>query len=186
MPGGGHGPLYLFFPKSLTPCTAWDGGLFPTISVRVGRMFHISQWVKLPAGASGSSTMSTRLFASSVPVDRQRRTHVLAFTSEAFWDVSPVAEIRAAKFHSVLRWNFRSARVGDQSQCKHQDWKQSFHRTSYPTIARIFLGGHHTNIYLLKASSSILVARHYFANPQHFSHLRNSPKKLMLSAPGRG
>ena len=23
----------------------------------------------------------------------------------------------------------------------------------------------------------------YFANPQHFSHLRNSPKKLMLSAP---
>ena len=27
-------------------------------------MFHISQWVKLPAGASGSSTMSTRLFAS--------------------------------------------------------------------------------------------------------------------------
>jgi hypothetical protein len=27
-------------------------------------MFHISQWVKLPAGASGSSTMSTRLLAS--------------------------------------------------------------------------------------------------------------------------
>jgi hypothetical protein len=23
----------------------------------------------------------------------------------------------------------------------------------------------------------------YFANPQHFSHLRNFPKKLMLSAP---
>ena len=23
----------------------------------------------------------------------------------------------------------------------------------------------------------------YFANPQHVSHLRNSPKKLMLSAP---
>ena len=71
-------------------------------------------------------------------VDCQRRTHVLAFTSEAFWDVSPVAEIRAAKFHSVLRWNFRSARAGDQSQCKQQDWKPSFHRTSYPTIARFF------------------------------------------------
>jgi hypothetical protein len=42
---------------------------------------------------------------------------------------------------------------------------------------------HQTNIYLLKASSSILVARHmpYFANPQlPFAKL---PKKLMLSAP---
>ena len=37
---------------------------FPRSRFRVGRMFHISQWVKLPAGASGSSTMSTRLFAS--------------------------------------------------------------------------------------------------------------------------
>src|SRR6476660_5348142 len=27
-------------------------------------MFHISQWVKLPPGASGSSTISTRLLAS--------------------------------------------------------------------------------------------------------------------------
>src|SRR6478672_7107173 len=68
----------------------------------------------------------------------QRWTDVLAVTSEAFWDVSAFAEIRATKFHSVLRWNFRSARAGDQSQCKHQDWKPSFHRTSYPTIARFF------------------------------------------------
>jgi hypothetical protein len=45
MPGGGHGPLYLLFPKSFTPCTAWDGGLFATISVRSGTTFHISQWL---------------------------------------------------------------------------------------------------------------------------------------------
>src|ERR1700704_5414041 len=64
MPGGGHGPLYLVFPKSFTPCTASDGGLFATISVRSGTTFHISQWVKLPAGASGSSTINTRLLAS--------------------------------------------------------------------------------------------------------------------------
>src|SRR4029077_6736391 len=64
MPGGGHGPPYLLFPKSFTPCTAWEGGLFAPISVRSGTTFHISQRVKLPTGASGSSTINTRLLAS--------------------------------------------------------------------------------------------------------------------------
>jgi hypothetical protein len=54
----------LLFPKSFTPCTGWEGGLFATISVRSGTTFHISQWVKLPTGASGSSTINTRLLAS--------------------------------------------------------------------------------------------------------------------------
>jgi len=60
----------------------------------------------------------------------------------------------------------------------------SFHR-GFVSYGSHEFRRHQTNIYLLKASSSILVARHmpYFANPQHFSHLRNSPKKLMLSAP---
>jgi hypothetical protein len=110
---------------------------------------------------------------------------VLSVTSEAFWDVSAFAEIRSAKFHRCLLWNFRSGCAGHQTQCKHQDWKKSFHGSLVSYNRTIFFGGHQTNIYLLKASSSIQVARHvpYFANPQHFSHPRNSPKKLMLSAP---
>ncbi len=40
------------------------------------------------------------------PVYCQRWTHILALTSKAFWDVSPIAEIRATKFQSVLLWRF--------------------------------------------------------------------------------
>src|SRR6476469_1003587 len=105
------------------------------------------------------------LFGYSVYFERW--TDVLAVTSEAFWDVSAFAEIRAGKVHVCLLWNFRSARAGDQSQCKHQDWKMSFHRGLVSYGSHEFRR-HQTNIYLLKASSSILVARHmpYFANPQ--------------------
>lgn len=65
MPLGGHGPPYFISPKSLMPCKDSSGECPSLDPVEVGKMLKTTQWVHVPRGASGSSTISTRLFVPS-------------------------------------------------------------------------------------------------------------------------
>src|SRR5687767_6523011 len=62
MPFGGQGPLYCCLPKLFVPCT--PGALFSSIRLVMG-IFHITQWVNMPLGASGSSRIKARHLAVS-------------------------------------------------------------------------------------------------------------------------
>src|SRR5262249_2205847 len=62
---GGLGPSYSIAPKSFRPCVAITGTQSSLMSEVVGLRLKSSQWLKVPPGASGSSTTRARLRALS-------------------------------------------------------------------------------------------------------------------------